>query len=209
MTEPNGPVEHAFFVEFLDTIRRRLEATLPVDAVYICSHGAGLTTEEDDPDASRQLARQAEAGRAESVAALAASEQRYRSLVKATSSVVWATEPDGRVMKDVPEWRAFTGQSFEEIKDWGWLDAVHPDDRAATSVAWRQAILRRELFEVENRLRLHDGQYRVVISRAVPVVRAASGLAVENPTKMSPELFSPRPPITPMPSGTRRTSRLS
>jgi microcystin degradation protein MlrC len=50
MTEPNGPVEHAFFVELLDTIERRLSAALPVDAVYICSHGAGLTTEEDDPD---------------------------------------------------------------------------------------------------------------------------------------------------------------
>ncbi|MBV9687585.1 MAG: M81 family metallopeptidase, partial [Alphaproteobacteria bacterium] len=50
MTEPNGPVEHSFFVELLDTIRHRLEAALPVDAVYICSHGAGLTTEEDDPD---------------------------------------------------------------------------------------------------------------------------------------------------------------
>jgi microcystin degradation protein MlrC len=50
MTEPNGPVEHAFFVELLDTIERRLMAELPVDAVYICSHGAGLTTEEDDPD---------------------------------------------------------------------------------------------------------------------------------------------------------------
>jgi microcystin degradation protein MlrC len=50
MTEPNGPVEHGFFVELLDTIERRLRAALPVDAVYICSHGAGLTTEEDDPD---------------------------------------------------------------------------------------------------------------------------------------------------------------
>ncbi len=50
MTEPNGPVEHGFFVELLDTIERRLKAALPVDAVYICSHGAGLTTEEDDPD---------------------------------------------------------------------------------------------------------------------------------------------------------------
>jgi microcystin degradation protein MlrC len=50
MTEPNGPVEHAFFVELLATIERRLKAALPVDAVYICSHGAALTTEEDDPD---------------------------------------------------------------------------------------------------------------------------------------------------------------
>ena len=50
MTEPNGPVEHNFFLELLDTIERRLRAALPVDAVYICSHGAALTTEEDDPD---------------------------------------------------------------------------------------------------------------------------------------------------------------
>jgi len=50
MAEPNGPVEHAFFVELRDTISCRLRAALPVDAVYICSHGAGLTTEEDDPD---------------------------------------------------------------------------------------------------------------------------------------------------------------
>src|SRR6516165_1361232 len=50
MTESNGPVEHAFFVELLDTIERRLKAELPVDAVYICSHGAALTTAEDDPD---------------------------------------------------------------------------------------------------------------------------------------------------------------
>jgi microcystin degradation protein MlrC len=50
MTEPNGPVEQAFFVELLETIERRLRAALPVDAVYICSHGAALTTEEDDPD---------------------------------------------------------------------------------------------------------------------------------------------------------------
>src|ERR1700758_5823604 len=49
MTEPNGPVEHSFFVELLGTIERRLRAALPVDAVYICSHGAGPTTEEDHP----------------------------------------------------------------------------------------------------------------------------------------------------------------
>jgi microcystin degradation protein MlrC len=50
MAEPNGPVEHAFFVQLLDTIRHRLRAASPLDAVYVCSHGAGLTTEEDDPD---------------------------------------------------------------------------------------------------------------------------------------------------------------
>src|SRR6266567_3626368 len=50
MSEPNGPVEHAFFTELLDTIARRLKAALPLDGVYICAHGAALTTEEDDPE---------------------------------------------------------------------------------------------------------------------------------------------------------------
>src|SRR3981189_1688548 len=30
MSEPNGPVEHGFFEELLDTIERRLRAALPV-----------------------------------------------------------------------------------------------------------------------------------------------------------------------------------
>ena len=50
MTEPNGPVEHGFFVELLGTIRTRLTAALPLDAVYICAHGAAVTTEDDDPE---------------------------------------------------------------------------------------------------------------------------------------------------------------
>ena len=50
MAGPNGPVEHGFFADLLATIERRLRAALPVDAVYVCAHGAGLTTEEDDPD---------------------------------------------------------------------------------------------------------------------------------------------------------------
>src|SRR5947209_6818137 len=50
MSEPNGPVEHGFFTELLDTVERRLGAALPVDGVYFCAHGAAITTEEDDPE---------------------------------------------------------------------------------------------------------------------------------------------------------------
>src|SRR4051795_8624257 len=50
MSEPNGPVEHEFFKELLATIERGLTASLPVDGVYICAHGAAVTTAEDDPE---------------------------------------------------------------------------------------------------------------------------------------------------------------
>jgi len=48
--ESGGPVEHAFFLETLQAMERSLRASLPLDAVYICEHGAAITTEEDDPD---------------------------------------------------------------------------------------------------------------------------------------------------------------
>lgn len=48
--QPGGPVEHAYFVELVNDIEERLRAALPLDAVFISSHGAALTTESDDPD---------------------------------------------------------------------------------------------------------------------------------------------------------------
>lgn len=48
--ESGGPVDHAFFLETLAVFERELRAALPLDAVYICEHGAAITTEEDDPD---------------------------------------------------------------------------------------------------------------------------------------------------------------
>jgi len=48
--QPNGPVVHEFFAELMGELRRGLGAAKPLDGVYVCSHGAGLTTEDDDPD---------------------------------------------------------------------------------------------------------------------------------------------------------------
>ncbi len=50
MAEPNGPVEEALFAEMMATWRKGLEAALPLDGVYLCLHGAGLTTARQDPD---------------------------------------------------------------------------------------------------------------------------------------------------------------
>ena len=48
--QPNGPVMHEFFERLMVEWRRGLEAAKPLDGVYVCAHGAGLTTEDDDPD---------------------------------------------------------------------------------------------------------------------------------------------------------------
>ncbi len=50
MAEPNGPVEHGFFAGLMAECTDGLRAALPLDAVYCVLHGAGLTTEDDDPE---------------------------------------------------------------------------------------------------------------------------------------------------------------
>jgi PAS domain S-box-containing protein len=99
------------------------------------------------------------------------SEERYRSLVEAQSQLVWITAPNGAVQEDAPQWRAITGQGLEEYLAGGWLDAVHPDDRAHTEEAWREALRGRAMFEWSYRVRTRASGYRYFEVRAVPIVR--------------------------------------
>ncbi|MFO0930370.1 MAG: hypothetical protein U0736_25640 [Gemmataceae bacterium] len=55
-------------------------------------------------------------------------EQRYRSLVEATTAIVWNTPASGEFEAEQPGWSAFTAPDVRPAQGWGWLDAVHPDD---------------------------------------------------------------------------------
>ncbi|HYO53661.1 PAS domain-containing protein [Archangium sp.] len=98
------------------------------------------------------------------------SEERFRSLVTATSDIIWATPPSGEFVEELPGWSAFTGQTHEEYRGWGWLEAVHPEDRERTARAWQDALSTRTSFQLEYRLRHRDGSYRRMLARAVPVM---------------------------------------
>lgn len=99
------------------------------------------------------------------------SEERYRSLVQASSSIVWVATPSGEIYEDSGEWRAITGQTLEEYLGDGWLSALHDDDRERTRTAWQQAVEAGSVFERTFRVRTRSGGYRTVDSRAVPIVR--------------------------------------
>jgi PAS domain S-box-containing protein len=97
-------------------------------------------------------------------------EERFRSLVTATAQVVWTADGSGSTVEVSPTWRAFTGQSFEEGRGHGWLDAVHPDDRARVALEWRQALQDRSTYETEYRLRRPDGSHTPTSVRATPIL---------------------------------------
>ena len=98
-----------------------------------------------------------------------AGEVRYRSLVEAISEIVWDSQDD-KVVTQQPDWSAFTGQSFDEYKGWGWLNAIHPEDQERITIAWSEAVRERKLYAIEHRLRRSDGVYRHMRVRAVPII---------------------------------------
>jgi len=110
--------------------------------------------------------------RVEAEQALRLREERFRSLVMATSQIVWTNTPDGRVLEDSPSWRAFTGQTYDEWKEFGWLDALHPEDREATAALWAACVAARSIFETRYRIRCADGRYRWMAVKGLPILDA-------------------------------------
>nr|MBI3611618.1 PAS domain S-box protein [Nitrospirota bacterium] len=101
---------------------------------------------------------------------LCRSEERFRSLVLATTQMVWITDAHGQATADIPTWRQYTGQSYEELRNTGWIEALHPDDCAHTMAAWREAVRTRSPYDTEYRVRRHDGVYQDFSVRGVPIL---------------------------------------
>ncbi|WP_170162281.1 ATP-binding protein [Caldimonas tepidiphila] len=118
----------------------------------------------DSPQASGALP-----GEPRAEAGLQRNEKRFRTLVISTSSVVWISSPSGEAIEDNPSWCAFTGQTPGQSAGWGWLDALHPEDRDAALAAWRAGVAAGRLAELRYRLRRHDGEYRDMEVRGAPV----------------------------------------
>ncbi|MFL5313389.1 MAG: ATP-binding protein [Myxococcales bacterium] len=128
-----------------------------------------LELRERNEELEQRLLRSAQHERAQ-VLAERRLERRYRTLVEATGQVVWSTAPSGEMVEDSPSWRAFTGQSAREMLGRGFVDVVHPQDRARVSLAWQEGVAEKRPYDVEFRLRRSDGAYADVLSRAVPVL---------------------------------------
>ncbi|RKE22932.1 SpoIIE family protein phosphatase [Streptomyces sp. TLI_171] len=151
---PSGPASHRHFV-------------------YSCSpaatrYGPGILAAAIDTTAELHSAIEAERLSADRLHAL----QRYEALMAAASQMVWVTSADGSTSELMPGWEELTGQPFPEALDGGWLDVVHPQDRAEVAAHWAAAA--RDLppvFDHVFRVRSADGGYRHIRSRAVPVVR--------------------------------------
>ena len=96
------------------------------------------------------------------------SEELFRTLATNIPQLVFRSKPDGTRTWGSPQWSVFTGLALPDSVDFGWLDAVHPEDRDLTVAAWAAATATGEYY-VEHRIRRSaDQEYRWHQTRARP-----------------------------------------
>jgi PAS domain S-box-containing protein len=101
--------------------------------------------------------------------ALRESERIYRAIGESIDYGVWLCEPDGKNVYVSPSFLELVGIGQKECSEFGWGDALHPEDAARTIAAWKECVRERGKWDMEHRFRGVDGQWHSVLARGVPV----------------------------------------
>ena len=101
----------------------------------------------------------------------------YRLLVRHSPVMIWRSGLDAKCDYFNTTWLAFTGRTIEQEMGDGWAEGVHPDDLEGCVSHYRDHFGRREPFEMEYRLRRHDGVYRWIFDRGAPFFDDAGDFA--------------------------------
>jgi two-component system CheB/CheR fusion protein len=98
--------------------------------------------------------------------------EQYRLLVESSPVMIWRSGLDAKCDYFNETWLAFTGRTFEQELGDGWAEGVHADDFDRCVGIYLDHFARRATFEMEYRLRRHDGAYRYILDRGVPFSEA-------------------------------------
>ncbi len=95
-------------------------------------------------------------------------ESRFKNMADVAPVLLWMSRPDGMCTFFNQTWLDFTGRTLEQEWGIGWAESVHFEDLQRCMDTYAAAFGRREVFEMEYRLRRHDGEFRWVLDRGAP-----------------------------------------
>lgn len=97
------------------------------------------------------------------------SDARIKLIADTMPQLVWTTAPDGYHDFYNRRWYEYTGLTYEQTKGVGWNAVLHPDDLQRTQEVWAKSLQTGADYEIEYRIRRHDGVYRWFLGRALPL----------------------------------------
>jgi PAS domain S-box-containing protein len=96
------------------------------------------------------------------------SEKRFRLAANSAPVKIWMAGTDKLCTWFNERWLQFTGRTMEQELGNGWAEGVHPDDLDRCVSTYESSFDRREQFQMQYRMRRHDGEYRWLIDTGVP-----------------------------------------
>jgi PAS domain S-box-containing protein len=101
------------------------------------------------------------------------SERHFKHMADQAPLMIWLSGSDGHRRWFNRVWLDFVGPSSSR-EGYSWEQAVHPEDRTAYLSAYGSAVEARKSFQVEYRLRRHDGSWRWILESSSPIHSEAS-----------------------------------
>lgn len=109
------------------------------------------------------------------------SEERLRAYMESMPQMAFIAQANGDISYYNRRHYEYFGVKDGEHEGWGWKDtrpAVHPDDIDRTVKTWSLALNTGRMYEIEYRLRRHDGAFRWHLGRAL-AIRNSQGQVVQ------------------------------
>ncbi len=189
---PNITIEDYVAPEYRTELRHRHESRIKGEAVpihfeYEGCHRNGkrmwlevdVVSIEDQHGkvVGTQSALREITARKESERVLRESEERFRLVANAAPVMIWMSNTDKLCIYFNKQWLNFTGRPIESELGTGWAEGVHPDDVTHCLQTYNSCFDQRHSFNLEYRLRRHDGEYRWILDAGVPRFNADGSFA--------------------------------
>ena len=128
--------------------------------VELALEDALASVEQQVTDRTQALSR--------AMAELKVSEQQFRLITDLSPVHLFRAGPDGEAKYLSPGFMKMAGLTTSNALGYGWIQAVHPDDRDRLLANWQEALRSQAVFQSEFRFRTASGDMRWYRARVVP-----------------------------------------